>query len=88
MTANQLWRQCGAIPEYGTIRRFKLQGMLLTFRFTNLQWSSEANRGQPKLQKFTFEVSAVPDKNAETSNAATLKVSAPPKFLQLNKPPG
>jgi len=78
MTSNQLWEECGLLPEYGRVRHFRLRGMLITFRFTGLHWSPEANQRQHKLDEFTFEISAVPDKNAESSNAATVKGSAPP----------
>ena len=78
MTANQLWGQCGTFTEFGRIRHFKLRGILLTFEFTDLRWSPIANRRQPQLEKFTFKVSAVPDKSAQSAIAESVDVSAPP----------
>jgi hypothetical protein len=79
MTSNQLRGQCGAVPEYGTIRHFRLRGMLITFRFSNLEWSKVAMQGDPKLKQFTFDVSVSQDSNARTETADRIEAPTPPK---------
>lgn len=78
MTANQLWGDCGAIPEYGVTREFRLRGMLLRFRFTDLQWSPSSEHRQPQLEGFTFEVSALPDRGAVEATASSPGTSTVP----------
>src|SRR5579871_504457 len=70
MTANQIWGPCGADADYGRIRRFRLRGMTITFRFENLRWFPATDSDQRhRLEKFTFRVAVVPDKSAQTPDA-------------------
>jgi hypothetical protein len=75
MTANQVWGDCGAIPEYGRIRHFRLRGMRITFEFNDLRWASAASPKIPKLAAFTFILDASPD--ASATSAAAEEIRAP-----------
>ena len=77
MTANQLWDDCGANLEYGRVRRFRVRGMQLTFRFRGLQWLPVQGGEPPRLGRFTFEVTAVPDASAESATAERVAVPRP-----------
>ncbi len=44
MRSAQLREPCLAFPEYSTDRRFKLRGMLITLRFSGIQWSAHKNQ--------------------------------------------
>ena len=77
MRSAQLRGKCLAYPEYSTNRHFKLRGMLITLRFTNIEWGSKKDQqGNPMLAKFTFTLDVVPDRAAQSSKA---ELSAGPK---------
>jgi hypothetical protein len=75
MTANQLVGACGA-TAYGRTRGFRLRGMKIVLRYTDLQWSQAGPPETPRLAGFTFEASVVPDPTATSSTAE--KVRDPP----------
>ncbi len=79
MMSYQLSGKCIAYPEYSTDRHFRLRGMLITMRFTDIAWSARKDRqGNPMLAKFTFTLDAVPDRAARTSRAELPAVPRPP----------
>lgn len=69
MTANQLWSECGQIPEYGRVRHFRLRGMRITFEFKDLHWLSPSATSQHRLRSFTFVLDVSPDANAHSATA-------------------
>ena len=79
MFADQISEQCGGFAEYGRIRHFRLRGMVVTFRFDDLEWFPFKQFNRVRLRKFTFRVSFVPDKNALTEVAEAVSVAIPPK---------
>jgi hypothetical protein len=78
MTAAQLAGRCADYPEYGAVRNFRLRGMVVTFKFTNLAWAS-ASQGVARLSAFTFGLSVVPDSSAHTARAEVVHVAKPPR---------
>jgi hypothetical protein len=77
MTSNQLWGRCGANPEYGKTRHFRVRGMKITFEFKNVEWFPATKNNQRLLKKFTFNVSAVSDKSAKTPTAERVGTPRP-----------
>jgi len=79
MRSAQLRRKCLAYPEYSTDRHFRLRGMLITLRFSDIGWGTAVGgQNGPLLKKFTFTLSAVPDRSATGSTAEEAKGSKPP----------
>ena len=85
MRLAQLRGVCLAYPEYSTVRHFKLRGMVITLRFTDIGWSATKDQqNNPLLAKFTFTLDVVPDKAArgprdeQTERVASPKGPKPP----------
>lgn len=79
MRSAQLRGECLKYPEYSTNRRFKLRGMLLTLRFTDVKWAPrEDQQNEPLLAGFTFILRVVPDKSAQSSRAELAAGPKPP----------
>lgn len=79
MRAPQLRGECLKYPEYSTDRRFKLRGMLLTLRFTDVKWNPGKDQPDgPTLAGFTFFLKAIPDESAQSSRAAVPIGPRPP----------
>lgn len=78
MLSHQLRGECLAYPEYSTLRHFKIRGMLLTLRFTDMEWSTTKDQQGPLLEKFTFTLDVVPDGTALSSTAEPAAGPMPP----------
>lgn len=79
MRAAQLRGECLKLPDYSTDRRFKVRGMLLTLRFSDVKWDSgKYLQDEPALAGFTFILKAVPDESAQSSSAAVPNGPKPP----------
>lgn len=79
MLSSQLRGECLAYPEYSTVRNFRVRGMLVTFEFTNVEWSdTKDQQGNPLLAKFTFKLDVVPDKTAQRPTAELALGPKPP----------
>jgi hypothetical protein len=79
MKAAELRGECLAYPEYSTVRHFKLRGMLITFRFDNVEWSTTSNQQHDSvISKFTFSLDVVPDNSAHSSVAELAQGPKPP----------
>jgi hypothetical protein len=79
MRADQLRGKCFAYPEYSTLRHFRLRGMLITFRFSKIEWATTTGEdNNPAIDKFTFSLDAVPDEAAHGSVAEVPKSPKPP----------
>jgi hypothetical protein len=76
--SEQLRGACAGYPEYESVRHFKLRGMLITFQFTDLEWARLIDQNKLILNKFTFDVSVVPDKRNQTAAAEPVKGAKPP----------
>jgi hypothetical protein len=75
----QLRGECLRYPEYSTDRRFKLRGMLVILRFTNIQWSAgKDEQGNPRLAGFTLDIKVVPNKSAQGSRSELVPGQKPP----------
>jgi hypothetical protein len=79
MLSHQLRGECLAYPEYSTLRHFKIRGMLVTLRFTDMEWSTTKDQQGPLLEKFTFTLDVVPDGTAQTSTAQPAAGPKPPR---------
>lgn len=69
MTSNQVRGECGEIPDYGRVRRFRLRGMRITFEFKNLQWTAPAEPSKARLSAFTFVLDISPEPGATSATA-------------------
>ena len=79
MRSAQLRGECLKYPEYSTDRRFKLRGMLLTLRFTDMQWGPPKDQQKsPVLSGFTLILKVVPDESAHSSRAEVVTGPKPP----------
>jgi hypothetical protein len=80
MRSAQLRGECLAYPEYSAVRHFKLRGMLITLRFTDIEWSATKDQqNNPLLGKFTFTLDVVPDKTARSRSAERAAGPRPPR---------
>ena len=80
MLSYQLRGECLSYPEYSVLRHFKLRGMLITSRFTDIEWSaSKDQQNNPLLGKFTFTLDVVPDKKAHSETAELPRGRKPPR---------
>lgn len=80
MRSAQLREPCLAFPAYSTDRRFKLRGMLVTMRFSGIEWSNKRDRqNNHMLGKFTFTLDVTPDDEARTPRAEPPVGPAPPR---------
>jgi hypothetical protein len=77
MTGGQLWGECGKNPDYGMIRRFRLRGMAIQFRYSDLRWFNPS-ADEHQLRAFKFALSVVADATAETPRAERVKTPRPP----------
>jgi hypothetical protein len=88
MISQQLAGECADYPEYGAVRTFRLRGMLVTFKFTDLQWAPpspapsipRAYSGYSRLRAFTFTLSVARDPTAKTPRAEIVHIRRPPAF--------
>lgn len=79
MRAAQLRGECLKYPEYSTDRHFKLRGMLLTLRFSDVKWGPGSDQqNKPLLTGFTFILRVVPDESAKSSRAELVIGPKPP----------
>jgi hypothetical protein len=77
--AAQLRGECFRYPEYSTDRKFKLRGMLVTLRLTDIQWTSrEDQQSNPMLAGFTLAIRVAPEKTAQSSRAELVGGPKPP----------
>lgn len=76
----QLLGECLKYPEYSTNRHFRLRGMLITLRFTNIEWSSQQDKeGSPLLEGFTFVFDVTADPTAHNANTEQPPGPVPPR---------
>ena len=81
MRSAQLRGECLRYPEYSTLRHFKVRGILITLRFTEIEWSGRNDQqGNPMLGKLTFALDVVPEKTASSSTAEPAAGPKPPSF--------
>jgi hypothetical protein len=79
MRSEQLRGECLRFPEYSSARHFRLRGILLTLRFTEVRWSSaKDNLGNPLIVGFTIMADVVPDAGAHSARAERAPGPAPP----------
>jgi len=70
--------KCAGYPEYGAIRRFRLRGMEIVFRYSDVLFSqSRDERGVAKIDSFQFEVEVKSDPSAFSSLANQVDVDSP-----------
>ncbi|MFI4920994.1 MAG: hypothetical protein ACHQAZ_05065 [Gammaproteobacteria bacterium] len=77
--AQQLRGSCLDYPEYSTLRHFRLEGMALTLSITHVEWNPAQGSKSPTLAGFTFDVDAVPDKDAKSPMAERAEGPRPPR---------
>ena len=77
--AAQLRGKCLRYPEYSTDRKFKLRGMLVTLRLTDIQWNSRKDQqGNPMLAGFMLVLKVAPDASAHSSRSELVTDHKPP----------
>lgn len=77
--STQLRGECLRYPEYSTDRRFRLRGMLLTLRLSNIKWSERKDQqGNPLLAGFTLDLKVDPDESANSSRSELVAGPKPP----------
>ena len=64
--AASLKGECATIPEFGTVRSFKLRGLRLTLRISDPMFQGD------KLHSLKFTVAVVPDPNAHRAIASVV----------------
>lgn len=75
----QLRGECLRYPEYSTDRRFKLRGMLVTLRLTDIRWGTRKDQqGNPLLAGFTLAIKVAPEKAAQSSRSESVDGPKPP----------
>jgi hypothetical protein len=77
MTEGQLWGECSKDPDYGMVRHFRLCGMAIQFRYSDLRWSNRST-DEHRLSAFTFTLSVVADVTAKSLWAERVKTPRPP----------
>ncbi|HEY4127423.1 MAG TPA: hypothetical protein VGN70_05215 [Gammaproteobacteria bacterium] len=77
LLAKQLQAPCTDYPEYSALRHFRLRSMDLSLSYTDVSWI-QGPKG-PRLQKFTLNLDAAPDKDAKSPMAEKADGSSPPK---------
>ena len=80
LRAAQLLGECSAYPEYSASRHFRLRGMLIEFRFTDIEWESANSVGTPsRLGAFTFRLDVTADDSANSSASEVPTAPQPPE---------
>lgn len=76
MLARQLRPACASLSEYGAERQFRLRRMVVTLRFTNIEF--DASSPTPDVLKhLTVEVSVVRADNARSAEAEETQAKPP-----------
>jgi hypothetical protein len=78
MLAKNLWRDCANYSEYGTLRHFRVRGMLVTLRFGDLVWATPA-ADSSRLSRFTAGIDVALDRQATSPTAEYLRGPTPGK---------
>jgi hypothetical protein len=86
----ELVGECARYPEYGLERSFRVRGMLITLRMSDLKWSRESHIANPALDyrtdgaseyltSFNFEVDVKSDPSATSEIAERVQFQHPPR---------
>jgi hypothetical protein len=76
----QLRGDCLLYPEYSTERHFRLRGMRVTLRFTDIEWCARKDQqNNPLLKRFKFILDVVPDTDAHSLTAELPGGPEPPR---------
>jgi hypothetical protein len=76
MLSAQLSDRCGAYPEFGLVRHFRVRGMRVTLEFGDLKWS--ASNETEGLDQFTVDLTVEPDLSALAETSETAAAPRPP----------
>jgi hypothetical protein len=68
-------REACSLSSYGAVRVFRLRGMRMNLRFSNVRW---VEAREPSLSAFTLNVSVAPERSAESAISEAVKL---PKWL-------
>lgn len=69
---------CASYPEYGLQREFRLRGMRISFRYSNVEFaSSRVEKGIPGIASFDFQVEVKPDRDSISAIAEQVDVDRP-----------
>jgi hypothetical protein len=82
--AEELYEACADYPEYGRERNFRLRGMKLSFKFSDVQFTrdrlvGDRPRGSLALRSFRFDVQVVADPTAVSQIAEDVPFEEPPR---------
>jgi hypothetical protein len=72
MHSAQLRGDCLQYPEYGAERHFRVRGMVVTLRFSDVKWSAG------RLAGFTLTLEAAPDESAVSAVSESIAGPEPP----------
>jgi hypothetical protein len=75
----QLRGECLRYPEYSTDRHFKLRGMMITLRFSDIEWTATKDQQNNPLESFKFTLDVVPDAEARSPEAEPPPGQEPPR---------
>jgi hypothetical protein len=78
--ASEVLGSCGAIPEFGRIRSFRLRGMKITLAMSDID--ADMSGKVPTLNAFNFKVTVVPDPAATSSIVEVPELD--PKWRNVN----
>lgn len=76
----QLRGSCLQYQEYSTDRHFRLRGMQITLRFTDVEWGAHKDqRNNPLLERFKLILDVAPDPDAHSPTAELPPGPEPPR---------
>jgi len=79
MRSEQLRGECLKFPEYSSVRHFRLRGMRIALRFTDVRWTARNDSfGGPLLTGFTLTADVVSDPEARSARAELAGGPKPP----------
>jgi hypothetical protein len=79
LRAAQLRGKCLLYTEYSTDRHFRLRGMQVELRFTDVRWGAPNKQNNPSLDRFKLAVDVVRNTGAGSSTAELPRGPKPPE---------
>ena len=79
LNAGDVFGPCAGYPEHGALRHFRLRGMEITFRYSDIVFDDpKPGASVPAIRSFHFEVRVTSDPAAISSIAEGVAVRSPP----------
>jgi hypothetical protein len=78
LLGDDVFDRCAVYPEYGAVRQFRLRGMKIEFRFSEVVFSQvNAQNGSTRVESFRFHLAVKPDSSAISAIAEQVDVDYP-----------